>query len=77
MHNHDDDDDTDMRLDMDAVNRAVAKQDFTTLQKMIINTNNVGADIVILLGMLTLHNTMLKALREEVQALRNQKETIQ
>ena len=73
MHDHDDDDeDTDMRLDMDAVNHAVAKQDFTLLNKMLIHTNNVGADIVLLLAMCTLLHTQVKALREEIGTLREE-----
>lgn len=75
---HDDDPDTELiPLDMEAVSRAVAKQDFTILNKMIVSTNNVGADIVILLGMCTLLSNQIKALREEMRELKNVKGTIQ
>ena len=58
-------------VDMAEVNRLVSKQNFTGLQKLIVDTNNVGSDIVLLLAMCTLLHNEMKALREKVQEMKN------
>lgn len=65
-HDHD----TSTALDMDAVNRAVQRQDFTALNKLIIESNTVGNDIVCLLAMVSMIHSQLKGLREDVAGLR-------
>ena len=72
MHDDDNKTDAEFKFDMEMINHAVIKQDFTTLNRLIINTNNVGSDIVLLLAMCTLLHTQVKALREELGDLRRE-----
>lgn len=74
------DDDDFKPLDMAVVNRAVSKQDFETLQQLSVESMHVGNDLVILLGMCAMHNTMIRAMFGEIQELKRllaAKETVQ
>ena len=57
-------------FDVELINYAVDKQDFTLLQKMIVETSHVGNDIVVLLAMCVILHTQVKSLREELTRLK-------
>lgn len=64
------DDGNQWNADAARLNKAVSEGNFNELQRMMAECNNIGGDIIILMGMCVLLHTQVKALREEVSKLK-------